>query len=391
MVEQGISFTPNKELKLLLKCIELEKNKSDEYQWEKELKGIDWDLFLELVQHHRVSSVVYKKLKSVSKRTLPQRIIKELQDQYQQTSFQMLKLSGELVKVCQEIATNYIDILVLKGPILALEIYGEFSMRPSRDLDLLVSIEDLKATEEVLFKLGYHKDIKDQEQEVFNIWRWRTHHFLYFHPVKQITIELHWRLHPPPSKAPNFKELWKRRRVRFISKTSVNYLGKEDLFLFLVTHGARHGWFRLRWLVDIDRLLKNSLDGEFIASLMKKYQYEYMVGQALILCNHLLKSPLPKRFESVLYKRKSGKLARSALFYIRQIVNLHGEQVSKETLRYHKKYARSLNPILYQLATYLLILYPSSSDIRTLPLPRALHFLYLPLRPCLTIWRAIKK
>ncbi|WP_432704959.1 nucleotidyltransferase family protein [Bacillus cereus] len=33
-------------------------------------------------------------------------------------------------------------------------------------------------------------------------------------------------------------------------------LGEEDLFFFLVVHEARHGWFHLRWLKDIDLLIR---------------------------------------------------------------------------------------------------------------------------------------
>ena len=49
-------------------------------------------------------------------------------------------------------------------------------------------------------------------------------------------------------------------------------LGKEDLFLFLVSHGARHGWSRLRWLVDIKKIVKQELNWNEIHKLMRKYQ-----------------------------------------------------------------------------------------------------------------------
>ena len=72
-----------------------------------------------------------------------------------------------------------------------------------------------------------------------------------FHPTKQIKLEIHWRLNPGPGKEPGFEELWKRKRKSTLTSNSVYMLGEEDLFLFLVSHGARHGWSRLRWLVDI--------------------------------------------------------------------------------------------------------------------------------------------
>ena len=91
---------------------------------------------------------------------------------------------------------------------------------------------------------------------MLNDWKWREHHLSYFHPEKGIQLEIHWRLHPPPSKEPSFEELWKRKRKSELTTYPVYFLGQEDLFLYLITHGARHGWFRLRWLIDIDKMVE---------------------------------------------------------------------------------------------------------------------------------------
>lgn len=52
----------------------------------------------------------------------------------------------------------------------------------------------------------------------------------YFHPKKQIQLEIHWRLHPRPSKEPSFEELWKRKRKSRLSTNSVYFLDKEYLY-----------------------------------------------------------------------------------------------------------------------------------------------------------------
>ena len=40
-----------------------------------------------------------------------------------------------------------------------------------------------------------------------------------------------------------------------LSHQIYHYLGNEDLLSYLADHGARHGWFRPRWLMDIARSL----------------------------------------------------------------------------------------------------------------------------------------
>ena len=78
---------------------------------------------------------------------------------------------------------------------------------------------------------------------------------------KEVKLEVHWRLNPGPAKEPTFNELWERKRISILLTDSpVYFLGREDLFLFLVTHGARHGWSRLRWLVDIHQIVNKIIN-----------------------------------------------------------------------------------------------------------------------------------
>ena len=73
----------------------------------------------------------------------------------------------------------------------------------------------------------------DYIQTVLNDWKWRHHHFTYFHSEKKVKLEIHWRLHPGPGKEPSFTELWERKQKSSLTKFPVYCLGNEDLFLFL--------------------------------------------------------------------------------------------------------------------------------------------------------------
>ena len=74
------------------------------------------------------------------------------------------------------------NTLVLKGPVLAADLYGDVSLRTSSDLDILIPIQDLEKAEKLLLMQGYEKD--DYIQTVLNDWKWRHHHVTYFHPQK---------------------------------------------------------------------------------------------------------------------------------------------------------------------------------------------------------------
>ena len=174
----------------------------------------------------------------------------------------MLHLTGEMEIICKLFNENQIKSIVLKGPVLAADLYGDLSLRTSSDLDILIPITELDKAEQLLIELGFEKD--GEIQPVFNDWKWRSNHFTYFHPQKGVKCEIHWRLYPLPGKEPSFDELWERRRVSSLTNYPIHYLGREDLFLYLASHGARHGWSRLRWLVDIDKLLKQEINWTFL-------------------------------------------------------------------------------------------------------------------------------
>jgi len=312
-----------------------------------------------------------------------------LQREYQRNTYQMLHLSGVMDTVCRILDDNQIRSIFLKGPVLALDLYGDISLRTSCDLDLIVPMEDLARTESLLLKLGYVKD--DYFETILGDWKWRHHHITFYHPIIGIKLEIHWRLNPGPSKEPGFNKLWTRKRTSTITNYPIYYLGREDLFMFLVSHGARHGWSRLRWLADIDRLSRQPIDWVVLRELLYKYQYAHIGGQALILSEQLLLTPIAGRIRAIMGDTRTRRLAQDALFYIRQMVNLHTEPVPEHISRYHKRHLFSLMSTQQKIIFILSFLYPYPEDARTLPLPTKLHFLYFPLRLIVWTWRKTKK
>ncbi|MFZ3579504.1 nucleotidyltransferase domain-containing protein [Virgibacillus sp. DJP39] len=352
--------------------------------------AIDWDIFIEQVMHHRVYPILYSKIKQLDKNLVPPRILALLKQQYKRNTFQMLHLSAEMEIVSRSFAGNDIKLLFLKGPVLAHELYGDVSLRTSSDLDVLIPIGDLKKAEQILVEQGYQKD--DYIQTVLNDWKWRHHHVTYLHPEKNIKLEVHWRLNPGPSKDPAFNVLWERKAKSSLTSYPVYLLGKEDLFLFLTSHGARHGWSRLRWLMDIHQLLNQDIDWVRTQRLLDKYNFLQVGGQSIVLVSQLFKNRrISDEVESLLVSSKSRKLAQQAIFYLESMVNLHTDPVPDEVARYHKHHLFSLMSVQQKFFFIISFLFPYPEDAKTLPLPKQFHFLYFPLRPFLWVWRKSRK
>ncbi|KHE71670.1 nucleotidyltransferase family protein, partial [Halobacillus sp. BBL2006] len=161
-----------------------------------------------------------------------------------------------------------------------------------------------------------------------------------------------------------------------------------DLFLFLVSHGARHGWSRLRWLVDIHQLMKQDLSWVQVNSNLSRYHFQEEGAQACILSSELLASPVNGE---VKLNKKSHSLAQQAVFYLETMINLHNLPLPEEVAHYHKRHLFALMSYQQKLFFILSFLHPYPEDAQLLPLPKRLHFLYFPLRPFLWGWRKTTK
>lgn len=369
----GLDIHLPKELRLLLEIIKTENERKVWKITEELFTNIDWELFVQIVRHHRVHPLIYSKMNKIDKKLIPAYVIDTLSQDYKRNTFQMLQLSGEMEQLSKLFTENQIRVLFLKGPVIAADLYGDISLRTSKDLDILIPIRDLQKAEKLLLNYGYEK-----EEFPWDEWKWMNHHVSFFHPQKRIQIEIHWRLHSPPSEEPSFNNLWKRKRSSLLTTYPVFLLGKEDLFLFLVAHGARHGWFRLRWLIDIDQMVKKGLHTERIHFFLRDYQYHHMVGQALILANHLLNTSIDEGFNKLTTEKYSQKLAQRTLPFIKEMSKFNFQKDYLFLLKSKKQKFLFIVRIIFL---------PSTPDTETLWLPKSLHVLYFPLRPFLWAWR----
>jgi hypothetical protein len=371
------------ELKFLLDVLGNKAESTFNYQRQKKF---DWSLFLELVIHHRLFPGLITKLRNIEDNECPIDVLQQLQHWHQSNTFQMLQLTAEMDKINQVFCENNIRSLFLKGPFLGDILYGDLSLRTSSDLDLLVPLKDLETVEELLQQMGYVKD--DYIETILNDWKWRHHHFSFIHPHTNVKVEVHWRLNPGPGKEPNFEKLWANKQEWNFLNLPLFFLGNEELFFFLVTHGARHGWSRLRWLMDIYQMTNKKIDWEEVRKLFNNYHNLCIAGQAMILVSQLIGTKVEGQAEILDFEPiKSFQLAEEALFYVKKMVNLHSLPLTEEISRYHKRHLIHIMSSYQKRLFYLSFLFPYPEDANVVPLPKKLHFLYFLLRPILWIWR----
>lgn len=383
-----ISETLSPELRLICACVKHQIIKTEE---QKGITGsfagqIDWDMFVHLSLHHRVYPLVYQCLSSLERSDVPHEVVDVLRQKSRENMTKTLQMTGELVKVLRALGKNGISAVVLKGFPLAYKCYGNVALRPSRDLDILVWAEDVVKARAVLELYGY-EDVHPKSVALTpaRVRNWRASHFEYWHKEKEICIELHWRLCHCDMEIPLNRIENSLERIK-IAEQPVCVMGTEELLLYLIPHGAKHGWFRLRWLCDIGMMLRQGdFSWERLYVLAKELGFETSLNQAVILSRDLLAAPVPDNIAEIVAKdRKAQKLADMTLVFINEakcdLTNLEeGMPLYDHKRMYLSVFQWGWRRRWTNICSRL---WPTESDIALISLPDYLYFMYYLIRLC---------
>ncbi|MCM3786671.1 nucleotidyltransferase family protein [Neobacillus mesonae] len=378
-------YKNTKEFELMISLL---RNEINELQISQLINNLDWDVFLDLIIHHRVYPIIYKNTQKLNENLIPVKYASRLQYLYFQNTLKMLKLSSEMIRLNNELIARNIRCIVLKGPALAMKIYGNYSDRTSKDLDILVSPEDFDSAHMVMINNGY---VNEEEINVLKgRKKWNEHHVVYHHPDLKVQIEVHFRLSfDIKNNKPSFNELWNRSEQTIHQGNLIHILGREDLFVYLAHHGARHVFFRLRWLHDLDQFMRLYPLSEDVIKKIIYYECAKSVELCCTLLKHFFGTPIQKPMNLVSDNKDSKKLKLIALKFITEPISF--ESLSPYHMGYYKSYQLLLKQGMHKGVYLISLLYPNNRDIDTLKLPKYLQFLYFPMRPFLWMWRVIKR
>lgn len=382
------SFSP--ELQLMLACVDSHALNGNTEKIKKLLiPSIDWSAFVQLAIHHRLYPLVYKTLSSLNEEVMPSKFVEILREKSRENAIQALRYTGAAAVVTNKLETEDIHSIVLKGPSLAERLYGDVALRPFKDIDLLVCPEDLERTGEGLEQLGYRRtNIDFPLTPARHKWYIRQyHHHTYWHSGQKIQIELHWKCGLPLSDA--------RTIQRIQAGCTLPVLPDEEWFLYLVFHGARHAWFRLRWLCDIAEFSKKDLDWERVQNMAEKFDVQPLLHQSLILANVLLELTVPKSLQAAIDRDdKAWRLANLAKPFFQDGCYEPGDDSGRRDWQLfwlQHNYNLQIRSSCIRKISYILgLLAPIGEDVKRFSLPDRLFYTYYILRPFTWAWRHAK-
>ncbi|MEM7128336.1 MAG: nucleotidyltransferase family protein [Chloroflexota bacterium] len=285
------------EMQLLICCARIEMvNPFQNHMTQLIDSGLDWGTLLPMAKRHGMVALLHKHLTILNEKELdcivPQVFIGKLHKETKSQAIRQLFLTSRMVKISRILAENDIPHLHYKGIILDHLLYGGQMLRPTSDMDILVKKEDVLSIKKLLFDQGYHSLHMSGEDEIAEqIWLKYKKDYAFIHPRNNHMIEVHWQLTTSEiSTEIGWSYLQPVYQSVELNGQWLQTLSREDTYLTLCTHGARHRFERLRWICDLSQfiLLNPDIDWSIIMNRSETAGVKRMVLLGSHLATNLL-------------------------------------------------------------------------------------------------------
>jgi hypothetical protein len=222
-------------------------------------------------------------------------------------TFFTLRMSAELFRLEERFAANGIGMMVVKGPALAVQAYGDAAMRKYGDLDFLVRDKDIAAATRLMVDAGYIAEIPLSTIAAGKI----PGQYMFRQAATKLLVELHsnrtMRYYPRP--LPLEKIFARQARVNIEGRT-IPAPSAEDHLIIICVHGAKHFWEKLLWIADVAALISRSteLRWELAEQSARDVEAQTMLHGGLLLAAEVLQASLPAQ---VVQRAKADSAARA--------------------------------------------------------------------------------
>ncbi|SCW29995.1 Uncharacterised nucleotidyltransferase [Ancylobacter rudongensis] len=352
---------------------------------------VDWEAFLRLVERHRVAGLVHLALGRVggdAADAVPEPVRQSIAQKAGGLVRHNLAMVAATVRLQKMFDAAGIEVVFFKGALVGQRAYGSIGVKHGKDIDFLVRPDDLAATFGLLAGEGYRPVFPKAPLTPAKIDALRAFQMeaVMADPARGVQLEPHWRLTENRRLLPLGPLLAAADKRESLGGVPIRGFHPDDEFAYLCVHGARSGWFRLKWLADLHALLAGRPEEE----RLRLYRHAETRGAgpaallAFGLCRDLFALPVPAALAGPVeapLQRAMRRLGVTALhdedpqFSIRRVVVL---------------------PMLHALAcgprhvmAEILRWSVNCQDALDVPLPRALYFLYPLLRGPLWLWRLL--
>jgi hypothetical protein len=244
-----------------------------------------------LIERHRVWNLVMNNINKLPRRAFSDEFYTWLESENRRCKQQTLlqfKTQTELAKMFSQAG---IKCRFFKGIDLSLRLYGNLGSRFSRDIDVLVPVEDALSAEQILLNYGYSvPDSAYRDTDTGGIMITSFYKDKGYKAVGLPTFELHTRVN--------------NEDTPFSRSVTSHFMAGEPAlsvieYIYLCFHAMKSNCHRIKWLVDLavyyqklDELIPNWHAQKWL--LARKFG----IDKSVIVCEKLMAEHLGVRTES---------------------------------------------------------------------------------------------
>lgn len=344
---------------------------------------IDWESLLRLIGRHGIVGQFTLVMDRYGWHGVPEAIREQLKLIRRNQVMRSMGQTAELARLATLFRNSDIPLIPLKGVALSQQLFGNPCVRSSCDLDILVPPGKIEQAEVLLRQCGYQHYLgfesmnPRQRQHVLAT----LHHHEYVHESSNSHVELHWKGYQWSDE--QGVELWNASRELPWLNAGMRQLAHEDEILFLLDHGARHGWACLKWLSDLAMLIHALTDDVWksLSSRARQLDMMRMLSQTCLLLEWLYGIPMPESISAHVDRITvctAHHAAAQLLATAEQFEQMNRRFAGLKTI-IRVKMLRPDTPLSAVCRSALI----AHQDFAELILPDSLFWLYIPLRPVL--------
>lgn len=281
------------------------------------LKNLIYSLRNNDLYIHDILSTHFLKKHRLSSYFLQQNIIYkniELKQYQLNNQKKNINLFSEIISLKNNLDSNKIFHIFLKGVVLSNQCYGDIGIRECRDIDLLINQKDIKETNNKLISLGYK--LFESTKLNSRLYKKYYHHLAYFNTEKRIMIELHWRPFSIPSFFPE-NDLSKIRKTIIVNNHEISVFENEYNLIYLCIHGSLHMFSELIWILDVAKFISTqSIDWNKFQQIAHQWKIERPVSVGIFLASFICNATIPDE-----YKQPDKKTEKLINIVLKQLPN----------------------------------------------------------------------
>jgi Uncharacterised nucleotidyltransferase len=341
--------------------------------------NLDWDCVFDQAAENSVTPLLGRQMQALPTGGVPAPVLDRLKEVCRANTIRCLFLTAELIRIFDLFHSRGIQAIAYKGPALAMQAYGDMTLRQFEDIDIIVRQSDLPKANEVMLGLGYRPrfDWIVSSGVPSSII---PGEYNYRDEKRRIMVELHTELtlrHFP--EVPDLEDFSNRLTFVKLNDREIPTFSVEDTLIVLSLHGTKDFWERLSWIADISELIQRypNLDWSVTIDRAKVLRAERMLHVALLLATNLTETPFAEEIQRRLRSDRTANDLASEVWTGLMRQN-YGSLNAKGRFNFRRRMLPGTDGWRYAVR---LSVVPAEEDYEMIRLPGIFSPLYIALRP----------